>query len=185
MKEPDYKSIASLVVQAQKNDSDAFAQLYALSFNKVYNYSCHYLNDIHLAQDAVQEVFILALKNINKIYNPNLFIAWINQINFNVCYDLCKKRNNNYGPISDEIIETIFDTHIDSNPEDMCVKTSETRRIHEAIKKLPINERQVIIMKFYNNMKLDDIADAMEISKSTVKRYINNGQANLRKLLEG
>lgn len=184
MKEPDYKYMASLVVRAQKNDSDAFAELYAMTFNKVYNYACYYLKDTFLAQDAVQEVYISALKNINKLNDTTLFIAWINQISFHVCYDICKKNNSNYGCIDEAVMETVSDDHIDANPEERFVQSDESRRLNTAILKLPINERQVIIMKFYNNMKLDDIAEAMDISKSTVKRYVTSGQESLHKLLK-
>lgn len=183
MREPDHQYISSLVIRAQKNDSDAFAELYAMTFNKVYNYACFYLKDTFLAQDAVQEVYISALKNINKINDTTLFIAWINQISFHVCYDICKKKNRNYGIIDEVVMDTVCDDHIDANPEEKFVQSEESRRLNEAILKLPINERQVIIMKFYNNMKLDDIADAMEISKSTVKRYVASGQESLHKLL--
>ncbi|HKM04726.1 MAG TPA: sigma-70 family RNA polymerase sigma factor [Lachnospiraceae bacterium] len=184
MREPDHKYIASLVILAQKNDSDAFAELYAMTYNKVFNYACYYLKDRFLAQDAVQEVYILALKNITKIKDTTLFIAWINQISFHVCYDICKKRNGNYGFIDEAIMETVSDDHIDVNPEQRFVQSEEARRLNEAIKNLPINEQQVITMKFHNNMKLDDIADAMDISKSTVKRYVTSGQETLHKLLK-
>jgi len=183
MKEPDHNYIASLVIRAQQNDSDAFAELYAMTFNKVYNYACHYLRDTYLAQDAVQEVFISALKNINKINDPTLFVAWINQISFHVCFDICKKRNTNYGSVDDEIFDTIRDDHIDANPEERLVQSDESRRINDAIQKLPINERQVIIMRFFNNMKIDDIADALDLSKSTIKRYLISGKDTLQKLL--
>ena len=93
MKELDIPFIAKLVVRARANDSDAFAELYALTYRKVYNYTRHYLRDDYLAQDAMQEVYILALKNIKKLNDPNLFVAWLNRISFNVCYDMTKKQN--------------------------------------------------------------------------------------------
>lgn len=67
MKDLNIPYIAGLVIRAQHSDSDAFAELYALTYNKVYNYTRHYLRDDFLAQDAMQEVYILALKNIGKL----------------------------------------------------------------------------------------------------------------------
>lgn len=185
MKEPDHNYIASLVIRSQQGDSDAFAEIYAMTYNKVYNYACHYLKDTYLAQDAMQEVFISALKNIHKLNDPLLFIAWLNQISFHVCYDICKKKNEKYGTCEDEILELISDDHIDSNPELHACENDEQRRLRAAIDKLPINERQVIIMKFYNNMKIDDIANAMDISKSTVKRYVASAQESLQTMMKG
>jgi len=80
MKELNITYIAGLVLRAQANDSDAFAELYALTYNKVYNYSRHYLRDDYLAQDAMQEIYIRVLKNITKLNDPSLFIAWLNHI---------------------------------------------------------------------------------------------------------
>ena len=89
---PDFNHsyIGGLVLLAQENDSDAFAELYALTYKHIYNYAGHYLRDPYLAQDAVQETYISALKNIKDIKDPSLFVAWINQICFHVCYDMSK-----------------------------------------------------------------------------------------------
>lgn len=184
MKEPDHSYIANLVIQSQKGNSDSFAEIYALTYNKVYNYACHYLRDTFLAQDAVQEIYILALKNIHKIKDPTLFIAWINQISFHVCYDICKKNNENYGDVASDIFMFMKDDTLYSNPEAQMVKADEHARLSKAIETLPLNEQQVIIMKYYNNMKLDTIADAIGVSKSSVKRYLLSGKTALLKILK-
>ena len=46
-------------------------------------------------------------------------------------------------------------------------------------------EKEVVVMRFYNNMKLEEIASALDISRSSVKRYIAAGQSKLKKLMEG
>ena len=84
MSELNIQDIAGLVLRARQNDSDAFAELYALTYNKVYNYARHYLRDDFLAQDAMQEIYILALKNLSKLNELSLFIGWRNRISFNV-----------------------------------------------------------------------------------------------------
>lgn len=185
MKVSDHAYIARLVIRSQKGDSDAFAEIYAMTYNKVYNYACHYLRDTYLAQDAVQEVYISALKNIHKLKDPTLFIAWMNQISFHVCYDICKKNNENYGDIHSDVFEFIKDEHVYANPEEQLVQSSESKRLQDAIHSLPLNEQQVIILKYYNNLKLDTIADAMAVSKSTVKRYLASGQKTLLEIWKG
>ena len=88
----DYKYIAKLVSRAQIGDSDAFAELYAATYQRQYLYAYHYLKDEYLAQDALQETYVLALKNLAKLKEPTLVISWLNQINFRVCYNLHKKQ---------------------------------------------------------------------------------------------
>uniref|UniRef100_UPI004057B399 RNA polymerase sigma factor n=1 Tax=Acetatifactor sp. TaxID=1872090 RepID=UPI004057B399 len=186
MKELNISYIAGLVLRAKASDSDAFAELYALTYNKVYNYTRHYLRDDYLAQDAMQEVFILALKNLHKLNDPTLFIAWLNRISFNVCYDMSNKLKPTSNHTNDpEILEIIQDEHISSNPESNFQKKDENSRLMEALDTLPFNEKQVLIMRYFNEMKLEDIAAAMDISRSSVKRYIASGQDKLRIIMQG
>ena len=184
-KPQDVSYLANLVVRAQMGDSDAFAQLYVDTYNRIYNYATHYLKDTHLAQDAVQEVYILALKNLSKLNDPTLFIAWLNQIAFHTCYDMTRK-NEAYSTNPDpEILELIPDEAAGADPEQSICANDEVERLREAISRLPILEQQVVAMRYFNNMKLEDIADAMDLSKSTVKRYVNSAKETLAKILKG
>lgn len=186
MKELNIQYIAGLVLRARQNDSDAFAELYALTYSKVYNYARHYLRDDFLAQDAMQEVYILALKNLSKLNDPTLFIAWLNRISFNVCFDMSKKLKNSDVPtLEPEFLDNVEDEYLDSNPEELYRKKEEHRHLMEALEQLPFQEHQVIVMRYFNNMKLEDIADACDISRSSVKRYLAHGQETLRKKLKG
>ncbi len=184
MPKPDHSYLAQLVLRSQNDDSDAFAELYSLTYNKVYNYACHYLRDVYLAQDAVQEVYICALKNISKLNDPLLFVAWLNQISFRTCFDMSKKRNEKYGTVDDIILEQFSDDHIYSNPEEQVLHNDQNSRLTAAINQLPLLEKQIIILKYYNNMIIDDIASAIDVSKSTIKRHMLNAQDTLKNLLE-
>ncbi|MCR4587798.1 MAG: sigma-70 family RNA polymerase sigma factor [Lachnospiraceae bacterium] len=184
MQEPNHQYLATLVLETRKGNNNAFAELYALTYDKVYNYSRHYLRDDFLAQDAVQEVYITALRSIGNLNDPQLFVAWLNKICFSTCYDICKKKDDKYGVITDsETMEAICDEYIDSNPESRAEMNDETRRLHRAIESLPLNEQQVIVMRYFNNMKLEDIADATGFSTSSVKRYLKSGEAALKQVL--
>ena len=160
MKDLNIPYIAGLVIRAQHSDSDAFAELYALTYNKVYNYTRHYLRDDFLAQDAMQEVYILALKNIGKLNDPTVFIAWLNRICFHVCYDMTQKNRpqNDCQVLSQEILDILQDPHLDANPELHYQQKDEYSRLTEALEQLPFNEKQVLIMRYYNDMKLEEIA---------------------------
>lgn len=88
----DYNYMAELVVNAQGGNSDAFAELYAATYQKQYQFAYSYLKDMYLAQDALQETYIIALKELSKLKDPMLLVAWLNQINFRVCFQLHKKQ---------------------------------------------------------------------------------------------
>ncbi|MDO4187862.1 MAG: sigma-70 family RNA polymerase sigma factor [Lachnospiraceae bacterium] len=182
MADYDHLYIASLVRRAQAGNSEAFSELYMLTYKQVYNYALRYLKDEHLAQDAVQDTYITAFKNLKGIKDPSLFVAWLNQINFHTCFDMCKKANSSYGFIDSEHLELTRDDNIEHNPEDMYEKQDEIAKLHEAIESLPFHEKQVIVMRYYNEMKLEEIAKALSISRSTVKRYLQNAKDKLSNL---
>lgn len=178
----DHAYIASLVKRARIGNSDAFTELYGITYNHIYNYAARYLKDEHLAQDAVQETYITAFKNMKSIKDPSLFVAWLNQINFHTCFDMCKKMNSQYGVVDHETLELARDENIEHNPEDIYEKNDEINKLHEAIDKLPFHEKQVIVLRYYNEMKLEDIAKTLKISRSTVKRYLQSAKEKLGKM---
>lgn len=179
----DYEYIASLVIQAQRGSSNAFAELYVMTYDNVYNYACHYLHDTFLAQDIVQEIYIQALRKINDLKNPSVFIAWLNQIAFHVCFHTCQKNNSQYGLVSDQILFSIYDEKTERNPEAHVVQQYERTSLQQAIDNLPATEKQIIIMKYYNKMTIEEIASALDISRSTVKRRLADTQKLLKKKL--
>lgn len=182
----DYKYIAELVSHAQMGDSDAFAELYAATYQKQYHFAYCYLKDDYLAQDALQETYILALKNLSKLKDPTLVIAWLNQINFRICHSLQKKQR-----LYDDEMTNYNNAETDdrgfiaaSDPEAEVIEIDSQEYIMNQILKLPFTEAQVIILKYYQNMKHDDIADLMDISRSSVKRYLESGRKHLGQILQ-
>lgn len=176
--------VAEFVRRAQNGDSDAFAELYNCTFNKVYNYCRHYMRDDYLAQDAVQEIYISALRNIKKLNDPTLFIAWLNQISFHVCYDMAKKRNADYLDADDTLLEEVCDVKVEANPEAQAFFKDEKERLLMAVSKLPPTERHLITLRYFNNMKIDEIVTVTEISKSTVKRHLASATKQLKILMK-
>lgn len=179
----NHSYIGQLVIDAQAGDSDAFAELYAVTYQHTYNYAAHYLRNSDLAQDAVQETYILALRNITGIKEPSLFVAWLNQICFRVCYDMCRKTNSDYGEVNPELMELVRDDYLSHNPEESVETADENSRLKDAISALPFNEYQVIVMKYFNDMKLEEIASALHCSRSSVKRYLISAREHLELIL--
>lgn len=190
----DYNYVADLVVNAQTGDSDAFAELYAATYQRQYHFAYTYLKDEYLAQDALQETYIIALKNLSKLKDPMLLIAWLNQINFRVCFHLQKKRKRydaeliDYDSTDEETdsIQTDLAPHMTQrniNPEDLVVRIDSKEYIMNQILKLPFTESQVVILKYYQELKAGEIARLMDISRSSVNRYLSSGKTHLEKIL--
>jgi len=182
LKTLDHQYLAVLVRRAQTGDSDAFAELYTATYQQQFRYAYKYLKDEHLAQDALQETFISALRNITGLQNPQLFIAWLNRINFRTCYDIMKKQDK--GRTDVYVEDKVEDLRAGSGyPEDEIVEIDSRSYIMRQIMNLPLTESQAILMKYYQNMGNDDIAEALNISRSTVKRCLKSGKERLARLL--
>lgn len=167
MENLDQAYLNDLVIKAQYGSSNAFAELYAATFQRTYIYAFGYLRDKNLAQDALQETFIRVFRGIGKLQNPSLFIAWLNQIAFHVCYDIHKERirRKEQPGIPEEVIE------IDSRQYYL-----------QQVNNLPVTESQVVIMKYYQDMTLEEIANLLNIRRSTVKRYLKSAKKHIRQL---
>lgn len=179
----DYDYLAKLVVKSRTGDSDAFAELYTATYSKQYRYAYQYVKDPNLAQDIIQEVYILVLRNLDALKDPRLFVSWLNQITFRVCYNF----KTRLAMRSEEEISLEMQKNIDSffgrelSPEEKVSLKYERTELMKCVLDLQPKEAQAIIMRYYNNMTIEDIADAMDCSRSTVKRRLAAGKANLRK----
>lgn len=142
---------------------------------------------MYLAQDILQDVYIVVLKNIHTLKNPRLFISWLNQINFRMCYDVCQKHNRykqELQLLSDSAdLPSDADSQQISDPEKEVTDRLWQSELMSEILSLHPNESQTIIMRYYNDMSLDEIADAMNCSRSAVKRRLAKGKRELEKKL--
>ena len=184
MAELDYAYIGELVDRAKSGDSDAFAELYATTYQKQYLFSYSYLKDEYLAQDALQETYITALKNLTSLKDPKLFVSWLNQINFRVCYNMSlkqKKYNSEMHQDEDSTTEDIASK--EAGPEEVVVDADDKKYLLQQVMALPYSESQVIMLYYYKKMKIDDIAYIMDVSRSTVKRYLDSGKKRLAQLV--
>lgn len=178
----DYEYLAELVKKSQSGDNNAFAELYTATYQRQYRYSYKYLRDEHLAQDALQETFVQAFRQIQTLQNPELFVAWLNRINFRVCYDMSKKQHDDV--MDDETVRKV-NTEMQSrqNVEDEIVEIDSRRYIMNQVMNLPLTESQVIVQHYYQRCTLAEIGNNLDISRSTVKRYLRSGKKHLHKLL--
>lgn len=186
MDELDYDYLARLVRRTQAGDSNAFAELYTATYKKQYRFTYQYVKDPYLAQDVLQDVYILVLKNIRSLKNPRLFVSWLNQINFRVCYDVCQKRirhEEEYNYVNGVPETDEYSGSKISDPEKEVEERIRQAELMSQILSLHPNEAQTIIMRYYNDMSLDEIADAMNCSHSTVKRRLAKGKRELERKL--
>lgn len=190
MEQLDYDYLAKLVKKTKGGNSNAFAELYAATYKQQYRFAYQYVKDPYLAQDILQDLYIVVLKNIQTLKNPRFFVSWLHQICFRICFDAAKKQKKQAQELVYEDMEQVEalasppKTDASQNPEHKVLLEDQQITIMETVLSLPPQYAQVIIMRYYNNMGIDEISEAMDCSRSTTKRRIKKAKELLENLLE-
>lgn len=175
-----------LAKRIRKHDKNAFTELYNATYDDLYRYAFYFLKDSHMAQDALQEIYISVYKNISTLKSDRLLYSWIRQITYHVCCDFTRKKNSistyeTYGVSDDVSFLQIADSG-DSLQDIWDQDLSE--HLDEWLKELSPHVRQAFILRYQNGLKLEEIADFMNCSLSSVKRYLNTSRDFLRTRLD-
>jgi RNA polymerase sigma factor (sigma-70 family) len=172
--------LAALVQRAQKGDSDAFTILYTATVEQQLYFAATFLKDAGLAKDVTQEVYLAIYENIGKLENPKLFAAYLKRTTYNTCVDFRRKYKRRLEELDNEEMELQEDTAVAHNPDEYYLELESRSELQQALSALPEVLRAVFLFRFYNEMKISEIADIMELSDRTVNRYIKAAVAQLK-----
>ena len=136
---------------------------------------CMLLKDVHLAEDAVQETFLKAYRSMGQFRKESSERTWLTRIAVNTCRDLMKSRWFRHIDRSVKI-EDLPEPEAPADPEDTG--------LYETILRLPVKQRETVLLYFYQNMTMQEISDILQISVSNVSRRLENARKTLRKQLE-
>lgn len=162
----------SNIKQAMKGDKQAFVKVieeHKLALYKVMKAILQNEDDVC---DAMQETLINIYKNISKLQSERYFKTWATRIAINECYHIIKKQKVN----QDKIVKIQNNT---SNEDMTLNKEIEKTDIEVAISKLDKELKIVVVMYYYNNLKVHDIAEVLEIPAGTVKSRLNRARESL------
>lgn len=174
----------SLVKDVQNGNEHAMEILVKRNYNIVHSFLYRNTSDSELSYDLTQEVFIKVIKNINQFNDEKgKFKNWLLKIAVNVKNDYFKsssyKQSKNIEDIDNHDIED------KNNLIDRLSKKDETKMIKEAISELPPLQREAIILKYYDDLKIKEISNITGSNENTVKSRLLNGVKSLKKLLGG
>ncbi len=134
------------------------------------------LRDKELAKDAVQETFIKAYGSMRSFRGDSSEKTWLMKIAMNVCCDI--RRSHWF-----RLIDSRYTP--DMLPEAAEPFEEEEERLVVEIIKLPRKLREVILLHYYQNMTVTEIADSLGIAQSSVSGRLKRAREKLRVLLEG
>ena len=142
----------------------------------------NYLKDWKLAEDVVQDVFIICYKHYENIDKINCFKSWIFRITINKSKDVLRSSSIRK-VITNPNLFSVF-TSIDLSPEMVMIKHSEEELLSKCVLLLPVKYREVIILYYYEELRIEEIGEILKINRNTVKTRLSRGRAKLKILIE-
>ncbi len=138
------------------NKRALFEQYITSNINSAYRFAYTYVKDFHSAEDVVSESVIKALKSINSLKNPEYIKSWFYRIIANTSIDFLRhKKRYNYCENNDCNF-SFEDDHADIS-------------FFSIVEKLDVKYREIIILRFFENMQIKEIAQILKINENTVK----------------
>ena len=177
-----------LLVERAKKEPAAFGELYDIYYSRIFNYVLKRTGNIHLTQDVTSEVFFNALKNIGNFrWRGISFSSWLYRIASNEIANHFRK--NKGKQVSLEIILDQTDIS-DPSAEDELLKIEEELDKHKEflalrsnISKLSVKYQEVIVLRFFEEKQLEEIAEILDKPVGTVKSLLHRGLEKLRMLM--
>ena len=156
--------ILALIQRVLDGDSQAVAELYSLYYQKVYTFSYYRLGgNTLMAEDITEDTFIRAFGSIRTFkWKGGSFTSWLITIARNLIVDTLRRPEAL--PLED------FWLDANSDPGLIFDELSSHQDVHQALDKLTIEQKDVIILRFFDDLTLEETSDAIGKSVTSVKR---------------
>ncbi|TKC14963.1 RNA polymerase sigma factor SigW [Robertmurraya kyonggiensis] len=177
--------IKKRIKQVLKGDQNAYAEIVELYKDKVYQLCYRMLGNRHEAEDMAQEAFIRAYVNIASFNIELKFSTWLYRIATNLCIDRIRKKKPDYY-LDAEVSGTDGLTMYSQIPSDTRLPEDEVENmelqdiIQREISNLPEKYRSVIVLKYIEELSLNEISEILDMPLGTVKTRIHRGREALR-----
>jgi RNA polymerase sigma-70 factor (ECF subfamily) len=173
------KEEARLIRQAKGGDSGAFAELYRRYQPKIYRYVAFRVSSASVAEDLTSEVFVRLVERIDDFhYRGRPLLAWLYTIARNLITDHYRRegRAQSY-PLDDSLVADTPD------PAQRAHYAVEKSRLTDAIADLTEDQRQVLLLKFFEGMDNPTVAKVLGKTVGAVKSLQHRGLAALARVL--
>lgn len=177
------KTIKELVLSAKNGNKKAFDKLYEITHNDVWYNCLSLLKDEENAKDIMQETYIAAFLKLDTLNDEQKFCGWITSIAVNKCKNKLKGKVEYQ--IDDEVLIAETETDELMLPEEYINKAEKRKVLLQIIEDtLSFNQYQTVLMFYFDEMSISEIAQGLEISEGTVKSRLNSSRAKMKTAIE-
>jgi RNA polymerase sigma-70 factor (ECF subfamily) len=177
-----------LVERALAGDGDAFGEVVRRWERKIYALAYGITGSVEEARDATQETFINAYRNLARFRGEAQVSSWLHRIAVNQCITRQRRARVRAETGLEDEVEAGREHFISTGAESSPARASESKQRAEAVRRavasLPQELREVVLMKEFEELTFQEIADALQIPLSTVKSRLYTALKQLRLKLE-
>jgi RNA polymerase sigma-70 factor, ECF subfamily len=169
-----------LVLSAIERDQAAFADLYDRHVVRVYRHIYYLVNDAREAEDLTAQTFLKAWEAIDRYKERGApFVAWLLRIAHNLTISYLRSRREH-----SELDEGFVDHKRDGNPEASLDQANDERSVRDAVLHLRDEQRQVIMLRFVEELDYTEVAAMIGKSVPAVRVIQHRALGNLRKIMQ-
>jgi len=173
-----------LIQRVQEGSEDAFNELYEKYYRLVYFIAfemCH--NDAD-AKDILQDTFVQIRQSIKNLQDRENFKPWLNRIVINKCKNMFRSRRT----VEMNQDDLWYQLHINEGrsymlPEASLHKKNDQEIVHELLSQLSVQQREVLIMRYFEHMSMKEMAEILNVPEGTIKTRLMYGKNHLKKLI--
>lgn len=178
----DTRQLRELVERAVGGDVEAFGGIYERYADSVYRFALFRLGDAHDAEDLTEQTFVRAFEAIGRYKIGGApFAAWLFRIARNLVTDHFRRRSRRGEVDIDEMAEQLTDRR---GTHDLAEGRIDARELHDAIAKLTVDQRTVVLMKFFGGLSNAETANVMGKNEGSVKSLQHRALASLGRHLK-
>ena len=167
----------TLITRAQQGDRQAFGELVRQHREGVVNVVYRMCGDAQLAEEAAQEAFLRAWQNLAR-YNPRFaFRNWVYRIAVNVAVDALRRER----PV--EHLDALPLASSADSPEAWMERQQQAEQVRQAVLSLPPASRAALVLREFEGLGYQEIADVLDIPLGTVMSRLNYARSQLRQAL--
>jgi RNA polymerase sigma-70 factor (ECF subfamily) len=166
-----------LITAAQQGDQRSFGELVHRHREGVINIVYRMCGNAHLAEDAAQEAFIRAWQSLHSYHPRSPFRNWVYRIAINIALDALR-REREMGDV-----DTLTLASSEDRPETVVEREEQAEQVRWAVLALPPASRVVLVLREYEGLSYQEIADTLDIPIGTVMSRLNYARGRLRESL--
>ncbi|MBR6510355.1 MAG: RNA polymerase sigma factor [Clostridia bacterium] len=182
------EKLAALVLAAQNGEENAATALYDAYQKDLYYHIYKTVNDHHLAEDLLQDAFIEILGTIQNLKEPASFLSWSKQIAYHKCTAYFKRRRDILADENEDglsIFDTIEEENAEFIPDEALDKADLKQTINQMIDELPEEQRSALMLRYFDEISVKEIAEIQGVTEGTVKSRLNYGRKAIKEAVEG